>query len=273
MLAALNCLHCHDIPHLNLKPTKILWDEDAEYACGYRFCLSWNIHPRIDGNTLAYHASEVLAFKAPEFLHGQLKTKSDIWSLFAIIVWTYDPQEFQENCSGGSEIFAWLASVAQLPQFSRIRGMACLDPEYRPSAHAQLQILLSWEELEGQELVEEEKENATGSENVHLNTSAPELPYYEPFISPSSSTTSVNLGEGLGNEGSCVLDDTSGEVDKFPKQPFLLPVDTGNLAVSGNIDEYETVTTLGNSLTSHYEGEAPTPSGNEIKQVRKIYCL
>ena len=209
MLSALTCLHSHHIPHVNLKPTTILWDKDPEYPCGYRFFLSWNVRSWVHRNTVDVHPSklgEVLAFKPPEFWDGEQPqtpefwdgeqpqtlefwdeaeqpqtTKMDIWSLFAIIVWTYDPLEFQDNYSRGSGIFEWIASFAQLPQFSGIRGMVNTNPETRPSAYGQLQLLLSWEELEGQGL--EEGEDAIWPEDEHCSISMPEsqAPYYEPY--------------------------------------------------------------------------------------------
>jgi serine/threonine protein kinase len=139
MLLALECIASHDIIHRNIKPENILWEHDE--AGGYRFRLS---DFGLSGiSKLNRTVAETEPFMAPEMFHRRKQTtKVDIWSLFALFVWTRDA-EFRRTCHQlrASDVHAWLAHVSQLEQYRDIGGMADMNPTKRPSARRQLAIL------------------------------------------------------------------------------------------------------------------------------------
>lgn len=139
MLLALECIASRDIIHRNIKPENILWEYDD--AGGYRFRLGgFSLSATSDRATSAVGTEP---FMAPEVFHRhQQTTKVDIWSLFAVIVWTRSV-EFRRTCDrlSGIQCQAWLEEFSKFAQYAKIRTMATMNPRARPSATQQLAIL------------------------------------------------------------------------------------------------------------------------------------
>ncbi|KAK0705655.1 kinase-like domain-containing protein [Lasiosphaeris hirsuta] len=140
MLLALQCIASHKIVHRDIKPENILLDCNEDGS--YHFCLGdfgLSNDPK-----LARTVAGTEPFMAPEVFHRQPQsTKVDIWSLFATYIWVYNTQRFRQQCThyGASNIHQWLVKIATLPEHSRVRGMASVNPRARPSASVQLMLL------------------------------------------------------------------------------------------------------------------------------------
>lgn len=204
MLLALECIASHHILHRDIKPENILWEYDE--IGQYRFCLGdfgLSNDPR-----LARTAAGTEPFMAPEVFHRKPQTtRVDIWSLFAVIVWTRFG-EFRRTCSQlrAPEIHTWLTEISKLKEYTNIRGMGSMDPRKRPSATRQLEILDGdfdiYNSTSAAELGDEQGDQLGDnliprfSRDLSLQESDSwEMPYYEPY---STETMTGYSGEWAG---------------------------------------------------------------------------
>ena len=138
MLKALCCIAQHGIIHRDLKPDNILYESryDDEGGFGYHFYLA--------DFGLSHEAAEACttrvgteAFMAPEVLSkGRQTAKMDIWSLFATIVWILNAGKFRTQLRSRriANIVKRLVEIASMPQLEKIRRMAEIHPDRRPSS-------------------------------------------------------------------------------------------------------------------------------------------
>ena len=186
MLLALECIASHHLLHGGIKPENILWEYDE--IGEYRFCLGdFGLSNDLE---LARTAVGMEPFMAPEvFRRKPQTTKVDIWSLFAVIVWTRFG-EFRRTCSQlrAPEIYTWLTEISKLKEYTNIRGMGSMDPRKRPSATRQLEILDGDVDIDNStsaaELGDEQGDDLSSRFSWDLSlqeSGSSELPYDEPY--------------------------------------------------------------------------------------------
>jgi serine/threonine protein kinase len=195
MLLALECIASHLLLHRGIKPKNILWEYDE--IGNYRFCLG-----DFGSNDLGLARTAIGSepFMAPEVFHRKPQTtKVDIWSLFAVIVWTRFG-EFRRTCSQlrAPEIHTWLTEISKLKEYTNIRGMGSMDPRKRPSATRQLEILDGDVDIYNSTSAAELGDDLISrfSRDLSLQESDSwEMPYYEPY---STETMTGYSGEWAG---------------------------------------------------------------------------
>jgi len=188
MLLSLECIASHHLLHGGIKPENILWEH---HEIGkYRFCLGdFGLSNDLG---LARSAAGTKPFLAPEVVHRKPQTtKVDIWSLFAVIVWTR-LGEFRRTCSQlrAPEIHTWLTEISKLKEYTNIRGMGSMDPRKRPSATRQLETLDGdvdiYNSTSAAELGDEQGDDLSSRFSWDLSlqeSGSSEVPYYEPYQS------------------------------------------------------------------------------------------
>lgn len=134
MLQALDFLSVHGIIHRDLKPENILY---ISHRNGYHFQLGdfgvsnhQAMASTLGAGTPLYMAPEV-------YIGGNQTSKADIWSLFVTILWTMNAGGFREisrNFLAYDNVKATVLSLADIPELSRAREMARIDPTARASA-------------------------------------------------------------------------------------------------------------------------------------------
>ncbi|KAK4134988.1 kinase-like protein [Trichocladium antarcticum] len=134
MLQALDFLSVHGIIHRDLKPENILY---ISHRNGYHFQLGdfgvsnhQAMAATLGAGTPLYMAPEV-------YIGGSQTSKADIWSLFVTILWTMNAGGFREisrNFLVYDHVKTTVLSLGNIPELSRAREMARVDPTTRASA-------------------------------------------------------------------------------------------------------------------------------------------
>jgi serine/threonine protein kinase len=133
MLQALDFLSAHGIIHRDLKPDNILYMSGQN---GYHFQLGDFGLSNFQALAETHAGSPV--FMAPEVHYGGKQSpKADVWSLFVTILWTLDAGGFRRL--GGTfatydQVKKTVLSFAKIPELSKVRVMARVDPSLRASA-------------------------------------------------------------------------------------------------------------------------------------------
>ncbi|KAK1751959.1 hypothetical protein QBC47DRAFT_432735, partial [Echria macrotheca] len=219
MLSALDCLTRNGFIHRDLKPENILWDEASKSPTKYNFWLT-DIGQGISasGGRTDVSVAAWEPFSAPEVYHGPewVTKKADIWSLFATYAWVRNPEHFRGDCQRMSspEIHRRIHKLSRRGEFSRIRRMAELDPNRRPSSRELLDLLNAGDVGSFTDLENEGLQLYSGDDIEMRYGSLPlKLPWYE----------SLAEGDGenlwLGNESNHISDDGIP-----PYEPYSSPI-------------------------------------------------
>lgn len=146
MLSALDFLASEDILHRDVKPDNILYSMDGgkpRFELG-DFGLAIEARDYEDhAGTYAYMAPDVLLRGAPQ------TAKSDVWSLYATMLWVLDGRGFREKCrrlrddGGPKQLFRDIVDMTRpVPQeLEHIEEMAAFNASCRASAREMLDKL------------------------------------------------------------------------------------------------------------------------------------
>ncbi|OAA56157.1 Protein kinase-like domain protein [Niveomyces insectorum RCEF 264] len=143
MAKALKYMAKCNMIHRDIKPDNILYrtlhtQDNQPY---YQFQLADFGLSQDDAQARSRAGTE--PFMAPEVYHRRKQTCiTDIWSLFATIAWIYNTNNFRDfHPSKTTEVHDALQVIAESVEYTFIKDMASVDPNYRLSAKALLEKL------------------------------------------------------------------------------------------------------------------------------------
>jgi serine/threonine protein kinase len=132
MLEALDCLAFHGIIHRDVKPQNILYTSLQDGKFQFQLGSFGLCNSVVNAETKVGTPNYI----APETFDGRQSSKSDVWSLFVMMLWTLDVGPFRQNqfLSNRDARESVLHAGRTAKKVSKIREMAIVDVDERASA-------------------------------------------------------------------------------------------------------------------------------------------